>query len=460
MNERFDAWWLPEPLGDLPLETLQVGDVECRYPAPTPALVEHVVRSLRHARAALTERSLASIVEAVDAAAARLADPTHPLRQEADRLLPAATGYSGAMATLVLNRMLADWRSEPLWRLVGTELEDPAVLDAFTAVGGARRVRAYGPDLAFHVFAGNVPGVAVTSLIRTLLVKTPSLGKLASGEPVLPVLFARALHSVDPALASALAVTYWPGGTGDPEWRLLEAADMVVVYGGPEAVGSLRERIPAGHRLVVHGPRFSVGLVDQDLRDDPALPLEIARATATFDQHGCVSPQAVWVEDRTGTGSEAFAEALAAAFREIEEELPRGRVSPAEASAIHQARGAAEIRGYSGAARVLSSDDTAWTVILDHEPAFRGSCLNRFLHVHPVEALEEVPALLGPVGHRLQSVAIATTPERLLRLADGLARIGATRITSFDRIPWPPAEWHHDGRGPLRELVRWVDVER
>jgi hypothetical protein len=26
-------------------------------------------------------------------------------------------------------------------------------------------------------------------------------------------------------------------------------------------------------------------------------------------------------------------------------------------------------------------------------------------------------------------------------------------------MPWPPPEWHHDGASPLRELVRWVDLE-
>ncbi len=457
--ERFDAWWLPHPTDDMELEILRVGELECAYPAPTPALLERTVRSLRGARAALTGRAVESIVESVGAAAARLADPADPLRQEADRLLPAATGYSPAMATLILDRMAADWGPEPLHRLLRAEVGDAAVLDAFTATGGGGRVRAYGPDLIFHVFAGNVPGVAVTSLIRALLVKAPSLGKLASGEPVLPVLFARALHSMDPELARALAVTYWPGGSGDAEWRLLEAADVVVVYGGPEAVGSFRERIPASHRLIVHGPRFSAGLVEREAMRDPELPRHIARAVATFDQHGCVSPQALWVEDPNGRESEGFAEALAEAFEELEEELPRGRISPAEASAIQQERGAAEMRGYGGTARVLASPDTAWTVVLDHEPAFRASCLNRFLHVHPVDSLDEVPDLLAPAAHRLQSVAIAAAPERQARLADALARIGASRITSFHRIPWPPVEWHHDGRGPLRELLRWVDFE-
>lgn len=458
--ERFDAFWLPDQPEGLAFETLPVGDVECRYPAPTGTLTDSTIRSLRTAGRTLARRPLEEIVEAVDAAAGRLADPGDPLRQDADRLLAAATGYSRPMTTLILDRMTADWRAPATRRLLRAELGDPAVLDGFAPLDEeGRRVRAYGPALAFHVFAGNVPGVAVTSLVRSLLVKAPSLGKLASGQPILPVLFARALDSVDSGLARALAVTYWPGGSEDAEGRLLGAADLVVVYGGSEAADSYRARVPHHHRLLVHGPRFSVGLIGRDALADPALPHRVARAVSIFDQHGCVSPHALWVEDPSGAMIDDFAQDLARAFDRLEGELPRGRVSPAEASTIQQERGAAEIRGHTGAVRVLSGGGTAWTVVLDRDPAFRPSCLNRFVHVHPVDALEEVADLLAPVGHSLQSVALATGTDRKITLADALARVGATRITSFDRIPWPPPHWHHDGRGPLRELLHWVDYE-
>ncbi len=460
MTERFDAWWLPEAGSDLTFETLQVGELECRYPLPTPALVESTVRSLRTAGRVLAGRPVAEIVDCIAAAAAHLLDPGDPIRREADALLGAATGYSSAMTTLVIERMAADWQREPLHRLLDAEVGGPAVLDGFAPARGRRRVRAYGPDLVFHVFAGNVPGVAVTSLVRSLLVKAPSLGKLASGQPVLPVLFARTLAAVDPELAHCLAITYWPGGTSDAEWRMLQAADLVAVYGGPEAVASFRERIPANHRLVVHGPRFSAGLVAREsLEEDPDLSDRIGRAVATFDQQGCVSPHTVWLEDPGRDRIDEFADELAHSLRRIELQLPRGRISPAEASAIQQERGAAELRGHEGPVRVLASAGTEWTVILDSEPAFRPSCLNRFVHLHPVDSLDEVPDLLRPAGHQLQSVALAVPPERRFALADALARVGATRITTFDRIPWPPPEWHHDGRGPLSELLRWVDLE-
>lgn len=462
MTWTFDAWWLPDGTGDANFETLETGGLVCRYPHPTPGLLEETVRGLRAAGRALSDRPVEDVVQAVDGAAARFADPADPIRRRAERLVTAATGYAPEMTRLVLDRMVADWRAEPVRRLLRAELGNPDVLDRFVPDAAGRRVRAYGPDLAFHVFAGNVPGVAVTSVIRSLLVKTPVLGKLASGQPVLPVLFGEALHSVDPDMAKALALSYWPGGAADAEWRVLDAADAVVVYGGQDAVESIRARVPARARVVVHGPRFSVGLVGAaSLAAPEEIAGRVARAVAAFDQHGCVSPHAVWVEEAEEYSVAEFAGALARALERLETELPRGQIGAPEASAIQQERGAAEMRGHAdGGVRVFSSSGTAWTVILDGEPTFRPSCLNRFVYVHPVAALEEAVDVLSPVAARLQSVAIEGAGAALERIAHRLARIGASRITTFDRLPWPPPEWHQDGRGPLRELLRWVDLEQ
>jgi hypothetical protein len=458
----FDAYHLPVPAGD-PEGTLVAGPLRCRFPDPTPELMAAIVGELRQAGRALSERPVSEIVEALDAAAARLVDPKDPLRREAVRMLPLVTGYSEPMVRLVLDRMAADWRADVLDRMLRVELGDPGVLDGFVPAGPGRSARAYGPKLAFHVFAGNVPGVAVTSLVRSLLVKGPVLGKVAAGEPVLPVLAARAIASVDEALGRAIAVTYWPGGTGAVEAFLLAQADLVVVYGGDAVVHSVRERAPVGTRIVEHGPRFSAGVVTAGVPegDLPPLAMAAARAVALFDQHGCVSPHAIWVEDRDGTRAERFADAVARAMAELEREVPRGRVRPDEAARIQQERGAAELRGHAGQdVRVLAGPGTSWTVVLSDDHAFRPSCLNRFLRIHRVPTVDAALDALSEAGSHLQSVAVAAPAHQIEALAHRLAAAGATRVTTFDRIPWPPAEWHHDGSGPLSELVRWVDLER
>ena len=42
---------------------------------------------------------------------------------------------------------------------------------------------------------------------------------------------------------------------------------------------------------------------------------------------------------------------------------------------------------------------------------------------------------------------------------EDMARLGVSRIAPMEKVPWPPSWWHHDGSGPLRDLVRWTDLE-
>src|SRR5829696_919798 len=158
-----DAFHLPA-LPDVPTTSRSYGEgegaFELRIPQLRPGLLREQVRTLVEARArGLERRPVAEIVAVIDRVAARLLDPADELRVTAERALPALTRYSPAMVRRVLDSFRPDAR-------------------------GHGRVAAFGPRLAAHVFSGNVPGVAVTSIIRSLLVKAATLGKTAAGEPL------------------------------------------------------------------------------------------------------------------------------------------------------------------------------------------------------------------------------------------------------------------------------------
>lgn len=440
--------------------------LELRVPQLTPALLGKQVDALLEARDEhLAERPVEEIVRAVDAVAGRLLDPADPLRQAAEAALPLVTGSSPAMVRRVLDGMAADWRAPRLERLLRAELGDPGVLDGFRPHPGAgRRSRAYGPRLATHVFSGNVPGIAVTSLIRALLVKAASLGKTAAGEPLLPALFARGLAEVDAGLGRCLAVTYWPGGDAEMERVALAGADAVIVYGGREAVAAIRAKAPPAARFLGYGHKLSFGLVAREAleRDGArALAERAALDVATFDQQGCVSPHLFYAEQGGEVSPAEWAELLAAALRRLEAELPRGALSPGEASSIRQLRGEAEFAAISGQGVEVhaSAEGTAWTVIYDPDPCFTASCLNRVVRVKPVPELDQLLDQVRSLAPVLQTVGAAGPARRLSPLAEALGRLGASRIAPLGSMAWPPPEWHHDGRPPLRELVRWCDWE-
>ena len=433
---------------------------------------------LREAAPLLQARTWDEVATIVGSVGERFLDPGDPLRNEAEERLPEDSGLSPAMARLVLEGMARDWTVPRLRALVRSDFPDPEVLDGFRPGPEGTRLRAVGPDLALHVGAGSVPGVTATSLIRSLLVKSPALVKPGRGDRVLPMLFARGLREADPEVGRGVAVEYWSGGEGGAlEEEALERAGLVVAYGGNETIRALRARLPSTTPLVAYHHRVSVGAIGRgmlgadgapggdagDSGDEaPArrLAREAALAVATFDQRGCVSPHAIWVEEGGETSPAEWAGLLARELETVAADLPSGPPEPEVVSSVQQLRGAAEMRAAAGKGdRVFGGSRGAWTVLYEEDPVFLPSCLGRTVRVKPLERLEDLTKHLAPFGSVLQTVALEAESGRRVRLAGLLARVGATRVTTFRRQPWPPPWWRHDGKGPLEALIRWISLE-
>jgi hypothetical protein len=437
--------------------------VAVRYPVLDDRAWTELIENLRVSGEALKERPVRELVDSIGRAAERLLDPEDSLRGEALNWLVPTAGLSAEMADLVLTGMAKDWTSDRLTELLEREFRVPEVLDEFRVLDSGRKLHAVGSDLSFHVGAGTVPGVSVSSMIRSLLVKSAVLLKPGRGDVVLPVVFARALAQVDAGLGRAVAVVYWPGGRSPAEALALRESSVVVAYGGGESVAALRDRTPVTSRFLAYHHRVSVGLIGRD-----ALSGANARQTAsaaalavsTFDQRGCVSPHVLYVEAGGSTTAKEWAGVLAEAMGELENAIPGGRLTPEEASLLHQSRGAAEMQEASGdEVAVHIGDRGSWTVIYQESSAFTLSCQNRVIYVKPVPDLDDVPQLLADVGPHLQTVALSGATDRRQYLATVLGRTGVTRVTSFEGAPWPPPWWHHDGASVFAGLVSWVDLE-
>jgi len=460
----FDAFATPAGTASPPGTQLIPGTtdgVPLRYPAVGPEWVGALCEDLREARPALADRDAVDLAAVLGRVGERFLDPSDPLRRESLELLPSTAGISPEMALAVLDGMAADWTGARLARLLEIELGEAASLDGFVRFEG-RRAMARGPTLCVQVVAGSVPGVGVNALLRSLLVKGPTLLKPGRGDIVLPVLFARALGEADRALAAALAVVYWPGGSAELEDAALDRADVVTAYGSDATVHALRARSPVTARFVGYHHRVSVGVVGRDALNGAGVETtaaEVARSLALFDQRGCVSPQLVYVEEGGERSPGEFAEALAAALDALEGTLPTGPLDVAEAAALHQARGTAELTEAGGGRRILHGGSAAWTVLLESASATAVPSVGRIARVRPLAVLGSLPELLAPLSGHLQTVGVAGLGDRLEAVARGVGRMGASRVVPFTAVPFPPPWWHHDGGGPLVDLVRWVDLE-
>ena len=460
------AGWLPG-LRDSDVvewQTLRFPRLDVEIPRLTPDGLGAQLQRIQNARDDyLAGVPVRRIVTLLDRVASRWLEPASPYRREAESLLPLLTGYSEPAIRKGLASFLALLREENLLRLLEDELPQPAVLDGFVPRGrSGGETRAFGPRLTVHVWSGNVPGLPAQSLISALLVKSASLGKVASAEPLFASLLAESIAEVDARLAECLAVTYWPGGEDVLERIAFGQAEAVIAYGSERAIDQVRGRVPVGVRLVPYGHKLSFGAIGREALAGDRFADTLDRAAydvAKYDQQGCLSPHLFYVETGGQASPREFGAALSARLDEYAARVPRGRLSLEEAASLAGVRQRHELRELSGEPVALFAGDGG-AVLFDENPTFEASCLNRTIYVKPVaDLVADVPRLARDVRRYLQTCGVAADPERTRALAEGLGRLGLDRVCPLGRMGDVAPNWHHDGRFALLELLRWTDLE-
>jgi len=428
--------------------------------ADQAAVVATHVRSA--ALAARRSHTMPEVIAAISRAALRLADSSDPIGARAVAALQASGGWPRQVAQELLLSNAEGWTDECLTSLVCSELGDVALLEAPQSDPGraGRRRQAAGPPVLFLVLAGNVPGVAVTAVIRGLLVRSAVLCKLPQDEPDLVGLFARALAEEDPALADTVAATWWPAddpGQAAVEWT--KCAGKAIVYGGADAVAHLRARIPVETPLVEYGPRLGVVCVGAAVTDEELAGL--ARDVCAYDQAGCVSPRLVYLlgEFPGPGGPDALVGRLAEALGTETVLSPGTLMRDGEAVAVRAARAAIQF-GADDGAQALGAEDLTWTVLYRDSPGTYSESLPRTVWAYRATSETDLLALGAVLEGRVQAMGVAGLQRSQREAVERIAvEWGVSRVVIPGEMAWPPADWRHDGQFQLLPLLRWTEFE-
>jgi hypothetical protein len=390
--------------------------------------------------------------------------PDYPLRQMALDADPEETGFPREVLAAGLDSCFADWTQEKFFMLLTQEFGDPTRLQSFASQPNRTYSMVNSPQLIAHIAPGNLPVPVFQSIAFGLLLRSAQFVKCASGKSLLPRLFGHSLHFVEPGMAAALEIAEWDGGNESLESALFAEADCVTVNGGDKTVESIRQRLPLAKRLAGYGHRVSFGYVEKQANEVMGTQTVISHAAddiVAWNQHGCLSPHVIYVEENGSLNPARFAEMLAGELEARNETMPRGPISTKESAAISTARRFYKIRSANNAGAALweSEDSTDWTVVHEDERQFQTSPLNRFIFVKPIEHIDEVLHVLEPIRESVSTVGLAASEARMRDLALPLARWGVPRICPLGQMQRPPLAWRHDGRPPLGELIRWADLE-
>ena len=470
---------------EAPLPNLFLADLDPSL-ALTPGTVREACQAIRRNRASwlvrLRTRQVAEIIAYV---AEQWLDPANGFRRRALSEGASELGMGPATLARGLDAFLRQLTLENLEGLVAQDLGDARRLDDFSAgvaeVRGGRSAVARGPALLAHVASGNIPVPALQSMVTGLLLRSAQFVKCASGRTLMPRLFAHSLAATEPRMGSCLELACWPRGSVGLDAALFEEASCLTATGSDEMLMDVRARLPLRTRFVGHGHRVSLAYVSNEVLSTYSVrrvARELAADVTAWNQLGCLSPHVAYVQEDGAVSPEGLALAVAEELARREQDEPRGPIPPEDAAAIAARRDiyrlrasvagtAAERPRFETAFRDLpggvalweSEESTAWTVVLDRDPRFEHSCLNRFLYVKPVRQLDEMLRVLEPVRGQVSTVAVAAVDHRATDIARELAAWGVPRVCPVGRMQEPPLAWRHDGRPALADLVEWTDLE-
>jgi hypothetical protein len=469
-----DAYYLPadfrDQVKDFRAEVYQDDNItiHLKIPLISKSLVETLTHQLKKNREAyLAGLPIKRIIDVLDEASRKWLEKDYPPRKLVLKTIPAITHFSREVVEASIDVEMESSLREDIWRALCSEVKNPLFLDDFQySPELAGYSRAFGPELIISVFSENIPALPHLLFMRAALVKAACLGKVAVGEPTFAPVYLKTIEEIDPKMAKSMAVLYWRGGEEEIEQAAFHQADAVIMFGGVEACESIREKIPRRVKALLHGHKLGFGIIGrkrlhrQGLQE---LAASVAYDCSMFDQQACLAPHIYYTEAGGEVSPKEFCRYLAEAMECLNLKMPRGKISPGEASAVHQFRAKYEFRELNGEEVLLlaSPHGTDWTIVYEKDPGtFSPSPLNRFIRIYGVEDIFQILPSLKSIAPYLQNVAVAIGDEREKELIRRLGELGVARITSPGKMPAPSMMWHHDGISPLSSLLRWCDVEK
>jgi hypothetical protein len=333
-----------------------------------------------------------------------------------------------------------------LQNLLRAQLGHVDALDQWFPRDGTRAM-ARAPRLIYHICAGNLAVSAQTSIAHGLLLGARNIVKLPSERDDFSaraeiLRFIRGL----PVPLRALVVT-----TRTADAKLFAQADVIIAFGSDAIMETLRAQTSWNQKFIGHGHAVSLLWLGEPDR----LTARQARACAidilTYDQLGCLSPQAIYLPPRTDL--DCLARKLSSALeKEWRRTQPKPRRAVAAAARIREARDLAFALGH----RVWLPRHLGWTIIHDPDSTFRPSPLHGVIYLRQVFE-KHLPSALASVAGRISTVGLAGKTSS--RLTSIFLSLGVSRFCDAGRMQFPPLSWHHDGRPVLADLVTWIDAE-
>ena len=333
------------------------------------------------------------------------------------------------------------------------------------ADGRSIEVRALGARSA-HVIAGNMPGVAVGTLLRSAITRHDAIIKLPSNDPLTMSAIARTMIDIDPShpLTRHLTVGYWKGGDEKVEGRIYrpEHIEKLVAWGGFASIKHISRYLQPGIDLVTLDPKSSTTLIGREAFADETVIREVARRAAAdlggWDQEACVNARVLFIE--TGTNPEGiatanrFGEMLFEAVQDLPSTISNGpsRFDPELRSELEALRHQDDF--FKLITRDGQLDKTGAVIVsqFSEQVDFPKLLYGRVGNVVPVDDIEDAFRYFSA-----WTQTVGFYPDALrAKLRDRAAIMGGQMLVPLGYAIMGSLSAPQDGIEPERRMCRWI----
>jgi len=433
-------------------------------PQITPQIISEVIEQGKFLKEVYAEVPIEKIAHVLDEAGKKLDDVNHPVYRKTLEIMPSQINFSKEMVVAGLAAVQELLRFDNIIKRLNIDLGSASYLDTFTYHNKFDGfIKAIPHGIAVHISAGNVFVGAVDTIVQGIITKNVNILKMSSFDPVFPLLFAELIKECDPdgAVSPYFSLIPFQSGNLEIEKILKQESDLLIVYGGKEAVEAYRNGRGLHTKILEYGPKYSCMIVDPEYLnnfDMKEVTDKIATDFTMWEQSACSSPHSIFIKGIDN--ARKLADSLRESFELMSKKYPFPQIDFNEQVEITRTRELARVEQALGNSELIvpAVNDQSWTIILDKVARFNISCQHRTAYIIVIDSYDDVFNALSGYGKFIQSIGILADSKTLFELSEKLASIGADRVTELGAMSKRKHGTPHDGTKGLAEFVRWVSI--
>lgn len=309
--------------------------------------------------------------------------------------------------------------------------------------------RYMGLGILFHIAAGNMDGLPIYTVIEGLLAGNINILKLPSREDGgLTIEILKDLVELEPRIREYIYVFDYSSKDLEQMEFIANLSDGIVVWGGDDAIKSVRELASTSTEIIEWGNKISFAYVSGNYTEEELIG--IAKNICHTNQLLCSSCQGIYLDTESDEELNAFAEEFASILEEVSEEI-KNESGLGIKSKIGLTLYSESIENIFKDAMCLRRRHSSVRVHEDN--LLSASIMYRNPWIKKLSS-QDIIKTLKPYKNYLQTVGLVG--DNFHRLSELFFRAGAVKVTDGAHMSKMYRGQAHDGEYPLRRYTRVV----